>query len=399
MTTPHLIIRSGHPDFLDLPWQESLVGWEHPRLTDLPKGISRHEVRFVIYDQGIYVIKELPLRAARNEYEMLRKLEDLEGPAVRPVGLVQRRWVDPHAEAAAAVITRYLDYSFSYRELISGGGFGPRRHQMLDAFAGLLAELHLLGCFWGDCSLSNVLYRFDAEAIEVTMVDAETTEIHDELTQGQRLSDIDIMIANLAGGMADIAASQDVELDAADLALGEDIAGRYDTLWKEVTGDAVLGPDERYLITERINRLNELGFEVENLELIPQQDGERLRLSLRVVGRNFHAHRLHELTGVDASEHQARQILSDLMYYVALQGADSRTGKSVAAIQWRVAVFEPLLSRISALPLRTADPLQAYCDFLHHRYVLSAAAGHDVGNEAAFEDWLAAGLPGYPLEG
>jgi hypothetical protein len=397
MGTPRLTIRSGHPDFLDLPWDEPLAGWEHPRLADLPKGISRHEVRFVVYEQRIYAVKELPVRPARHEYQVLRRLEDLEAPAVRPVGVVERVWVDPHEEQAAAVITRYLDYSFSYLELLSGPGFGPRRNQMLDGLAWLLVQLHLLGCYWGDCSLSNVLYRFDAEALEVTMVDAETAQVHEQLSDGQRREDIEVMIVNVAGGMADIAASTGSEIDHADLALGEDIAARYEALWAEVTTDLVIGKAESYRIAERIERLNDLGLQVEDLELVPEEDGNVMRMTLAVAGRTFHRNRLWELTGVEASENQARQILSDLRYSEARRGVTSPAGKAVAAMRWRVAVFEPMMQRIADLPPRTADPVQAYCDFLNHRYQLSAEAGHDISHDDAFGDWVAQGQPGYRI--
>ena len=395
---PRLTIRPGHPDFLDLPWERSLVKWDDPRLADLPKGISRHEVRFVVYDRRIYAVKEMPLRAARHEYRILRRLEELEAPAVRPVGLAERSWLDPHEEQSAAVITRYLDYSFSYQELLSGPGFGPRRNQMLDGFAWLLVQLHLLGCFWGDCSLSNVLYRYDAEALEVTMVDAETAQVHDRLTDGQRLEDLDLMVENVAGGMADIAAAAGEEADEADLALGEDIAGRYAALWEEATTEVLVGPDEGYRIAERIERLNELGLQVEDLELIPDEDGSRMRMTLAVAGRTFHRNQLRQLTGVEASENQARQILADLRYFAALHGVTSPSGKSVAAIRWRVGVFEPLLERIIALPPLTADPVQAYCDFLNHRHRMCVAAERDVEYDTALADWVEQGQPGYELD-
>jgi hypothetical protein len=268
---------------------------------------------------------------------------------------------------------------------------------MLNAFAELLVEMHLLGCYWGDCSLSNVLYRYDANAIEVTMVDAETSEIHPSLTDGQRESDIEIMITNVAGGMSDIAASHGIDLDKADIALGEDITARYRTLWNEVNEAPLVGPDERYLITERINRLNGLGFEVADVELVPEADGHRLRIQLKVAGRNYHSHRLRELTGVDAAENQARQILSDLHYFEASRDTQTATQKPVTAVRWRVEVFEPFLARLQALKdRRTDDPVQAYTDFLHHRYLMSTDSGRDVPNEEAYARWLAAGQPGYP---
>jgi hypothetical protein len=398
MATPQLVVRGGHPGLLDLPWDAPMENWHHPRRLDLPMGISRHQVQFLGFEDGIYAVKELPLALARHEYSVLRRLEDLGAPSVRPVALAERPWLDPHEEASAALVTGYVEYAFSYRELLSGWGFGERRNQMLDAFAGLLVELHLLGCHWGDCSLSNVLYRYDAGAIQMTMVDAETARLHPSLSAGQREDDIQLMIENVAGGMGDLAAEQGIDLDLADLFLGEDIAARYRALWQEVTRESLIGADEQYRITERINRLNELGFEVDDLALVPEAGGNRLRMRLTVAGRAFHSHRLRQLTGLEASENQARQILSDLRYFEAAQGLTSPSRKRLAPIRWRVEVFEPMLARLRSLENRAAlDPVQAYTDFLHHRYLLSAEAGQDVPNEEAFARWVAAGQPGYPL--
>jgi hypothetical protein len=398
MGTASLLVRAGHPDFLALPWERSMTEWNLPSRLALPKGISRHEVHFYGLPEGIYAIKQLPAAAARREWEMLRALEEAGAPAVRPVGIVERPWIDPGAEEAAAVITTYLQHAFSYRELLSGWGFGERRNQMLDAFAGLLVELHLVGCFWGDCSLSNVLYRYDAGAIDVTMVDAETSEMHGSLSDGQRRQDVEIMVINVAGGMADIAAEQGVDLDDADLALGEDIARRYRGLWAEVATQALIGRDEQYRVTERISRVNDLGFEVVDLELVPHGDGHHLRMAFTVGGRTFHSRRLRELTGVDASENQARQILSDLRAFEARTALTAPSRKELSAILWRVEQFEPTLERIRSLPTRhTSDPVQAYCDLLHHRYEISAAATRDVPTDEAFEQWVEAGQPGYPL--
>ena len=401
MTAPSLVIRAGHPDFLDLPWHLSVADWQLEQMIDLPKGISRHEVRFVDYPEGIYAIKELPAEAAGRDYAVLRALELRAAPAVTPVGIVENRHPDRGHEFSAALITRYVDYSFSYRQLLAGPGFGARRNQMLDAFAGLLVQLHLAGCFWGDCSLSNVLYRFDAENIETIMGDAETAFVVDELSKGRRQEDLEIMIENVAGGMADIAAEAGHEIDEADLELGEDIADRYRLLWEEVTSEATFASDEHYRIKERMERLNSLGFDVEELDLVPTDKGERLRVKFKVSGRNYHSNRFKSLTGVEALEFQARQILTDLHYFHLQQGgapgSGSLTSKELNAVRWRVGVFEPMLQRLRTID-GMADPVQAFCDLLYHRYALSQKAGHDVGTEAAFDDWVAAGRPGYPLE-
>ena len=387
---PELTIRPGHPDFLDLPWDQPLEDWDTARLVDLPRGISRHVVRFVSYRHGIYAIKQLPEPAALRDYGALRTLEDRQAPAVTAVGYVTGRDSDPTSENAAALITRYLDYAFSYRELLEGPGFGAHRERLLDAFASLLVELHLAGCFWGDCSLSNTLYRWDADGIQTRMVDAETASIHDTLSDGRREEDLEIMTDNVAGGMGDIAAERGVDLDEADLELGLDIAGRYRGLWHELSAVWVVGSNEQYKIAERAARINDLGFNIEDLT-VASADG-KLALNVRVGGRSFHANRLKELTGVEAGERQASTILDDLYYYTAKYATD--TPATVAAFRWRVDAFEPILDRLRAIP-EVADPVQSYCDFLNHRYLMSVQAEEDVGTEAAFENWIEEGMPGY----
>jgi hypothetical protein len=396
MAVPHIQVRSGNPDFLDLPWDDPIDSWDGDRIVEMPVGIHRHPVVFVAYPEGIYAIKELPLRLARHEFEVLRLLAERTTRSARVAGLVERPWADPHEEYSAAVITRFVDYAFPYRELLSGGGFGQRREQLLDAFAGLLVELHLAGCFWGDCSLSNVLYRYDAGAIAAIMVDGETARLHDILSRGQRFEDIEIMRINVAGEMADVAAADGLDLDEADLDLGADIAARYVALWNELNEELVIGPDERYRIRSRIHRLNDLGFSVDDVDLEPAGTSSLVRMKVTVGGRTYNSQRLRELTGIDASENQARQILSDVRYHDAKTMSRSSTGKEVATMQWRASVFEPMVRQVAET--RPGDPIQGYCDFLHHRYSLAVEQGRDIGNDEAYASWVAAGYPGYPLE-
>lgn len=373
--------------------------WARPNRIRLPKGISRHEVRYFQYPQGIYVVKELSERAAQQDYDALKILENYGARAVRPVGIVEKRHPDPEAEESAALITEYAPFSFSYRELISGPGFGPRRAQMLNAFAELLVELHLIGVYWGDCSLNNVLYRYDADAIETIMVDGETAEIYEGemLSSGRREEDIQIMIENVAGGMADIAAEAGVDMDEADLFLGEDIANRYRALWAEVSSEEVIQEDESYKIEERVRKINALGFHVDEVDLVAAPGGSKVKVKLKVGGRSYHSDRLKEIVGIDALENQARQILSDLYHYQAVNGGNTARPRSVLSIQWRANEFEPMIELLRAMD-DLADPVQSYCDILHHRYLMSEGVGHDVGTETAFKDWIKRGRPGYPLD-
>lgn len=395
MSIPSLSILPGHPDFLDLPWDKSVADWSGGRVVDLPTGVHRHEIAFVSYDEGVYAIKELPRHLAHHEYDSLRALREHLRPIAPPVGVVERGWVSADKEWSSAVITQFVPFTFTYRELISGGDFGPRRAQLLDAFAGLLVELHLAGCFWGDCSLSNVLYRYDAGAVEALMIDAETVELRDQLSDGQRYDDLQIMETNVAGGMADIAISQGKDLDDADLSLGSDVIQRYEALWNELMVDPVINSDERYLIRARIQRLNELGFEVGEVSLLPDDSGgNRVRMKVDVGGRNYHSSRLRRLTRLHAAENQARQILSDLHYHRAREPFRSAPTNDLSAMMWRVQVFEPLLDRIRTdIPSR--EPIQAYTDFLHHRFEMSSGQGRDVPSAEAYVHWAENEYPGY----
>ncbi|MFZ0215036.1 MAG: DUF4032 domain-containing protein, partial [Candidatus Dormiibacterota bacterium] len=361
MSLPYtLALRPQWPALIDFDWARPLGEWRDDRLVDLPRGISRHTVRFIEVADALFALKELPQRPAHRDYAGLRRLEELGASAVRAVGLVQRQG-DEQAETGAVLITRYADYSFSFRELLSGEGFGARRTQLLDAFAFLLVELHLLGCFWGDCSLSNTLYRYDAGSIETMLVDAETAELHDELSSGQRYHDLETMELNVGGEMADIAASRGLEVEDADLALGEDITRRYEALWRELATEQRLPADAaQYQVTERVQRLNELGFEVEDLTVVPHPERGHIHLRLKVADRHFHTNRLRALTGVETSENQARQILSDLRYYEMRHGGGrSSTGKALSAVRWRVDEFEPWLRRLAEHLPEGADPVQA----------------------------------------
>ena len=56
-------------------------------------------------------------------------------------------------------------------------------------------------------------------------------------------------------------------------------------------------------------------------------------------------------------------------------------------------VFEPTLARLAGSIGPERDPVQAYCDVLEHKWLLSEAAGRDVGLETAIQSYLKLGAP------
>src|SRR5438105_15089864 len=107
--------------------------------------------------------------------------------------------------------------------------------------------------------------------------------------------------------MADIAAEQGLSIDEADLHMGEDIAARYHAFWRELRAEQRTERNEQYRITERVDRLHELGFEVDEIQLVPHGDVEHVHLKTRAADRNYHTNRLRALTRIQAAEHQPRQ--------------------------------------------------------------------------------------------
>src|SRR5882672_4969589 len=177
-------VREGHPDFIDLPWHLPLAAWEGAteRQVEMERGLSRHQVVFVEYGPAIYALKELPPAGAEREYTLLRGMEDRRLPAVTAAGHARARVEGPDGGENGVLITRYLDGSLPYRTLFMNQGLERYRDRLLDAMAGLLVRLHLAGFYWGDCSLSNTLFRRDAGELQAYMVDAETSDQHEKLS-------------------------------------------------------------------------------------------------------------------------------------------------------------------------------------------------------------------------
>jgi len=386
-----LIARTGHPDFLDLPWHEPLAGWQSERLVEVVRGIHRHVVRFVEYESDLgprlYALKELPGHLARHEYTMLRRLAADEMPVVEAVGVVSERGegLDP------VLITRHLDYSLPFRTLFARGSVPDLRRRLLDAGAELLVRLHLGGFFWGDCSLSNTLFRRDAGALAAYLVDAETGELHSSLTDGQRRHDLEIAELNVAGELADVEAELGRVGELAAEETAAELVARYEGLWDELTREESFGDDTRFKIDDRLRRLNELGFDVDELELVAAEDGYRLRLSPLVVEPGHHRRRLHALTGLMAQENQARRMLNDLARYRAeLDRAGGRpVPETVAVHRWLSEVFEPAVAAIPGELWGKRDAAEVFHEALEHRWFLSQQAGEDVGLMPAVEAYVA----------
>jgi len=382
--------RADQGEFLELPWELPLEDWPEERLVEAKRGIGRHVVRFVHLNHSFYALKELPPPLAEREYRLLGELAEREVPAVEAIGVVSERLGVDGDELEDVLITRYLEFSLPYR-LILGAAVLPAPEASIRAALGeLFVRLHLAGFFWGDCSLSNALFRRDAGALSAYLVDAETGELEERLSDGQRAHDLAIAEENLVGELYDLSAELGRDVVEDPIAFAEDVRLAYEQLWRELTADEVFAPDDTGKLAERLQRLNALGFDVEEVELVSDGNEVRLKLQSKVVESGHHRRRLLRLTGLDAQENQARRLLNDLTAYRAKlnRAAEAPVSDTAAAGKWLSEVFEPAIAAVPAELQERRAAAEVFHELLEHRWFLSEKAGRDVGMKKATASYV-----------
>ena len=367
------------PELFELPWDRPLEKWPQDTVAALPKGISRHVVRFIHMGKHIVAVKETTEALAIREYDMLRKLDRLDVPCVEPVAIVSGR-LDKHGEALpTALVTRHLRFSLPYRALYSQTLRPDTATRFADALAVLLVRLHIVGFFWGDVSLSNTLFRRDAGSFAAYLVDAETGELMPgSLSDGQRENDLEIARVNVAGELLDLQAGGRLDEDIDPVAIATSILNSYRSLWNELTGWESFDQSERWRISERVQRLNQLGFDIENLTISSDDSGNRLNIQPKVVDAGHHTRRLLRLTGIDAGENQARRLLNDLDSFRALRYPDDDVDEEMVAHEWLSEVYDKV---IRAIPREYRGKLEAaeiFHQWLEHRSGRSQREDRDV---------------------
>ena len=375
------------PGLLSLPWDIPLENWPDDTITALPKGISRHIVRFAQLDGYVIAIKETTDEMAQGEYEMLRNLQKIEVPCVEPVAVVQGRTDADGNPLPSALVTRHLKFSMPFRALYSTTLRPETAQRLVDSLALLLVRLHNVGFFWGDVSLSNTLFRRDAGSFAAYLVDAETGRLYDTLTAGQREHDLEIARVNIAGELMDIQAGGKLDEGIDPVATSDRIMASYKTLWHELNDPELLEQNELWKINKRVQRLNQLGFDIEELSIKTDAEGTKVKIQPKVVDSGHHARRLLRLTGLDTEENQARRLLNDLDAYsatVSLLGLD----EEVVAHLWLTRVFEPVIRAVPENLDSKLEPAEVFHQVLEHRWFMSQEQARDVPLNEAVRDYI-----------
>jgi hypothetical protein len=378
---------------LALPWDRPLGTWPDAVLTDVGRrGISRHVVRFVEDGGTVYALKEIVEPLARKEYALLTDFAAQGLPTVDVLGIC----VDRPDDLPAILITRYLDYSVSYRSLFSTPRGDFSAEQLIDTMVGLLVRLHLDGVFWGDCSLSNTLFRRDAGSMTAHLVDAETVERHLQLSPGQRLHDIELTVERVGAELLDLEADGLLPAGVDPVATAVGLRAKYDALWHELTREEVVASDDQASgLVQRLQRLTDLGFGAGEIELVTSAEESVVRVRTRVAEPGHYRRELFRLSGLEVGENQARRLLDDLRSHRAwLERLDGRElPDAVAGHRWVAEVYQPVVDSIPADLLGRLAPPEVFHEILEHRWFLSEQAGRDVGTAEAARSYFETVLP------
>ena len=384
------------PALLRLPWSTPLEEWtEH--VVPLPRGLSRHVVRIIRVGDMTYAVKETVEAIAFREYRMLHDLQRMGLPAVVAQGVVTGR-VDEHGEELpAALLTQHLQFSLPYRSLFSHGLTADNLPSLVDAMVVLLVRLHLADFYWGDVSLSNVLFRRDAGGFAAYLVDAETGELKPNLSDRLREHDITVATENVFAELLDLQASESLDHEVQALDIVEMLRERYDALWAELTDVEEFATHELWRIEQRVERLNDLGFDVDELDIVTDWDGEKVRIQPKVVELGHHQRELQALTGLHVEDAQARRMLNDIAAYTAHFDL-GREDRSLVAARWLNETYEPILAMIPPEARGKLEPAEIFHEILVHRWYLSERAGHAVDLLETARDYIDTVLTTKPEE-
>ncbi|WP_194410942.1 DUF4032 domain-containing protein [Microbacterium cremeum] len=375
------------PGLLSLPWSTPLAEWPSSHIVYLPKGISRHLVRFATLSGRVVAIKETTEAMARREYDMLGNLARLDAPCVERVAVIAGRTDASGEHLPAALVTAHLKFSLPYRALFTQVLRPDTATRLVDALAALLVRLHNVGFFWGDVSLSNTLFRRDAGAFAAYLVDAETGELHESgLTPGQRAHDLDVARTNIAGEIMDLEAGGRLEGGVDAIAIADGIVSSYHSLWAALTDSETFRADEAWRLTERVQRLNSLGFDIGEMSIQATTDGTRVSIQPKVVDAGHHQRRLLRLTGLDVEENQARRLLNDLDEFRAR--ISRFEDEDMAAHEWLTRVFEPVVKAIPWDLRAKLEPAEVFHQLLEHRWYLSQGKGKSVPLAEALSSYI-----------
>jgi hypothetical protein len=162
---------------------------------------------------------------------------------------------------------------------------------------------------------------------------------------------------------------------------------RYHELWHELTSAEEFTTGEMWRIEQRIERLNDLGFDVDELDIVTDWDGDRVQIQPKVVDLGHHRRELQALTGLNVEDAQARRLLNDIAAFAAYFDL-GREDRQLVANRWLTQIFEPIMAMVPPEARGKLEPAEIFHEILVHRWYLSERAGHEVGIFETARDYI-----------
>ena len=362
--------------------QVPLEDWPADQLAALPRGISRHVVRFVRLSGARARGQGDRRDLARREYDLLRSLDAWTCPASSrsassPAG---RR---PSGQPLdACLLTRHLQFSLPYRALFSARRCAPTpRTRLIDALAVLLVRLHLAGFYWGDVlAVEHAVPPRRRRLRRVPRRRRDRRAARRRCQHGQREHDLEIARVNIAGELMDLEAGGLPRRGRRpDRRVGDAIVDRYRELWARAdrAGDGSR-PASAGGSTQRIRRLNDLGFDVDELAIVTDLDGthdpdpaqgrrRRPPLAAGCCGSPVSTSRRTRPAGCSTTSTRT----------APRPTGRTRTRRSSRTSGWP-SVYEPVVRAVPRELRGKLEPAELFHEVLEHRWYLSERAGTDV---------------------
>ena len=127
----------------------------------------------------------------------------------------------------------------------------------------------------------------------------------------------------------------------------------------------------------RLERLHELGFDVDEMEVTTNEDDVTVSFIPKVVEHGYSAEQLASLTGRTAGDTQARRMLQDIRSSGAFlhRTSERPIPLTVAAVRWLDRVFEPVMAAIPEEMFERLQPAEIFHQLLEHRWFRSEETG------------------------
>ena len=392
-----LLAAPSDPALLDLPWGTPLEDWPPDQLVALPRGLSRHVVRFVRLGEAVYAVKEIAENAALREYGLLRQLERREMPAVEAVAVVSGRvddrairWTRPSSPGTCSSRCPTARCS-------------PRRCAATRP-TGCSTPSPRCSCGCTPPGSTGATARSPTRCSGATPVRSRrTSSMPRPASCTARCRTVSV--GTTSSWPAPTSPVSCSTWKPAASCTPRSTRSRPRTWWPRATatcgrscsGSETFDTGERYRIDQRIRRLNELGFDVAELNIVTDIDGRTVQLEPKVVDAGHHSRRLLRLTGLDVEENQARRLLNDLDAYRAAKDVQGES-EEIVAHRWVDDSFEPVVRAVPKDLRGKLEPAEIFHEVLEHRWFLSEREGRDVGLLPAARSYVADVLTHKPDE-